>query len=41
MKTAAIYARVSTADQHVESQILDLREFAARRGLSGGQRIRR
>jgi DNA invertase Pin-like site-specific DNA recombinase len=33
MKRAAIYARVSTADQHVESQIYDLRELAARRGL--------
>ena len=29
MKTAAIYVRVSTADQHVESQLYDLREFAA------------
>src|SRR5271154_2229884 len=31
---AAIYVRVSTADQHVESQLYDLRELAARRGFS-------
>jgi DNA invertase Pin-like site-specific DNA recombinase len=31
MKTAAIYVRVSTADQHVETQLYDLRELAARR----------
>jgi DNA invertase Pin-like site-specific DNA recombinase len=30
---AAIYVRVSTADQHVESQLYDLREFAAQRGF--------
>ena len=35
MKTAAIYVRVSTADQHVETetQLLDLREFASKRGF--------
>ena len=33
MKTAAIYVRVSTADQHVESQLYDLRELAAQRGF--------
>ena len=33
MKTAAIYVRVSTADQHVESQLYDLRELATQRGL--------
>ena len=33
MKKAAIYVRVSTPDQHVESQLYDLRELAARRGL--------
>lgn len=33
MKTAAIYVRVSTADQHVESQLYDLREFAVKRGF--------
>jgi DNA invertase Pin-like site-specific DNA recombinase len=33
MKTAAIYVRVSTADQHVESQLYDLRELAAKRGF--------
>ena len=30
---AAIYVRVSTADQHVESQLYDLRELAQKRGL--------
>src|SRR6201984_2988181 len=34
MNKAAIYVRVSTADQHVESQLYDLRELAARRGFS-------
>jgi DNA invertase Pin-like site-specific DNA recombinase len=33
MKKAAIYARVSTADQHVETQLLDLRKLAAQRGF--------
>lgn len=33
MKKAAIYARVSTADQHVESQLYDLRQLAKQRGL--------
>jgi DNA invertase Pin-like site-specific DNA recombinase len=33
MKKAAIYVRVSTPDQHVESQIYDLRELAAQRGF--------
>jgi DNA invertase Pin-like site-specific DNA recombinase len=33
MKKAAIYARVSTADQHVESQLYDLRQLAERRGF--------
>jgi len=32
MKKAAIYVRVSTPDQHVESQLYDLRELAARKG---------
>jgi DNA invertase Pin-like site-specific DNA recombinase len=27
-RRAAIYARVSTGDQHVETQLLDLREMA-------------
>src|SRR5207237_1831140 len=31
MKKAAIYVRVSTPDQHVESQLYDLRELAAQR----------
>jgi DNA invertase Pin-like site-specific DNA recombinase len=30
---AAIYVRVSTADQHVESQLYDLRELASKRGF--------
>jgi DNA invertase Pin-like site-specific DNA recombinase len=33
MKKAAIYVRVSTPDQHVESQLYDLRELAAHRGF--------
>jgi DNA invertase Pin-like site-specific DNA recombinase len=31
-KCAAIYARVSTGDQHLETQLLDLREMARQRG---------
>lgn len=30
---AALYARVSTSDQHPETQLLDLRELAGQRGL--------
>lgn len=33
MQKAAIYVRVSTPDQHVESQLYDLRELAATRGF--------
>jgi DNA invertase Pin-like site-specific DNA recombinase len=33
MKKAAIYVRVSTPDQHVESQLYDLRELAVQRGF--------
>jgi DNA invertase Pin-like site-specific DNA recombinase len=33
VNTAAIYVRVSTADQHVESQLYDLRKFAAKEAL--------
>jgi DNA invertase Pin-like site-specific DNA recombinase len=33
MMKAAVYVRVSTPDQHVESQLYDLREFAAQRGF--------
>jgi DNA invertase Pin-like site-specific DNA recombinase len=33
MKKAAIYARVSTPDQHLENQFLDLRKLAAQRGF--------
>ena len=32
MKRAAIYMRVSTVDQHPETQLLDLRQMAAQRG---------
>src|SRR5690348_16590861 len=33
MKKAVIYARVSTMDQHAETQLLDLRQLAAQRGF--------
>jgi DNA invertase Pin-like site-specific DNA recombinase len=33
MKRAALYCRVSTVDQHPETQLLDLRQFADQRGL--------
>jgi DNA invertase Pin-like site-specific DNA recombinase len=33
MKRAALYMRVSTIDQHPETQLLDLRAMAAQRGL--------
>ena len=33
MKRAALYCRVSTGDQHLETQLLDLREMAKQRGL--------
>jgi amino acid transporter len=33
MKKAALYCRVSTVDQHVESQLYDLRQLAEQRGL--------
>jgi DNA invertase Pin-like site-specific DNA recombinase len=33
MKRAALYMRVSTVDQHPETQLLDLRLMAAQRGL--------
>ena len=32
MKRAALYMRVSTVDQHLETQLLDLRQMAAQRG---------
>ena len=32
-KRAVIYCRVSTGDQHLETQLLDLRELAKQRGL--------
>jgi DNA invertase Pin-like site-specific DNA recombinase len=33
MKRAAVYVRVSTVDQYPETQLLDLRQFAAQKGL--------
>jgi len=33
MKRAALYMRVSTVDQHPETQLLDLRQMAAQRGI--------
>jgi DNA invertase Pin-like site-specific DNA recombinase len=33
MKRAALYCRVSTGDQHIENQLLDLRKMAAQRGF--------
>jgi DNA invertase Pin-like site-specific DNA recombinase len=33
MKRAVLYARVSTPDQHVETQLYDLRKLAAQRGF--------
>lgn len=33
MKRAALYARVSTVDQHPETQLLDLRQLAEQRGF--------
>jgi len=33
VKKAAIYSRISTGDQHLETQLLDLREMAKQRGL--------
>jgi len=34
MKRAAFYVRVSTVDQHPETQLRELREYAKRRGLT-------
>ena len=33
MKRAALYVRVSSLDQHPETQLHDLRQFAAQRGF--------
>jgi DNA invertase Pin-like site-specific DNA recombinase len=33
MKRAALYLRVSTVDQHPETQLLDLRQMASQRGF--------
>jgi DNA invertase Pin-like site-specific DNA recombinase len=33
MKRAALYLRVSTVDQHPETQLYDLQQMAAQRGL--------
>jgi DNA invertase Pin-like site-specific DNA recombinase len=35
MKRAALYMRVSTLDQHPETQLLDLRQMASQRYPSG------
>jgi DNA invertase Pin-like site-specific DNA recombinase len=32
MKKCALYARVSTPEQHIETQLCDLRKFAEQRG---------
>ena len=32
-KRAVLYSRVSTGDQHLETQLLDLRDLAKQRGL--------
>jgi DNA invertase Pin-like site-specific DNA recombinase len=37
MKRAAFYVRVSTVDQHPETQLRELREYAHRRGLTVAQ----
>lgn len=37
MKRAAFYVRVSTVDQHRETQLRELREYAERRGLNVAQ----
>jgi len=34
VKRAALYMRVSTVDQHLETQLLDLRQMAAQRGYA-------
>jgi predicted site-specific integrase-resolvase len=34
VKKVAIYARVSTPDQHIETQLYDLRKLAAQRGFA-------
>ena len=41
MKRAAIYVRVSSPDEHVESQLYDLRELAAQRGFEIAKEYRR
>jgi DNA invertase Pin-like site-specific DNA recombinase len=40
-KRAAIYARVSTGEQHLETQLLDLREMAKQRGYEVAHEIHR
>ncbi|MGC1780983.1 MAG: recombinase family protein [Acidobacteriaceae bacterium] len=37
MKRAALYMRVSTVDQHPETQLLELRRFAEQRGFEIAQ----
>jgi DNA invertase Pin-like site-specific DNA recombinase len=40
MKRAALYCRVSTVDQHPETQLPNLQQFAAQRGLQIVQGVR-
>ena len=40
LKRAAIYARVSTTDQHIDAQLYDLRELARQRGFEVQQEYR-
>ena len=37
MKKCALYARISTPDQHLETQLYDLRKLAAQRGFEVGR----
>ena len=41
MKRAGLYTRVSTLDQNPETQLLDLRQFAAQRGARGRRNLHR
>ena len=39
LQVAALYARVSTQDQHAEAQLAELRAYAARRGLEAREYV--
>ena len=41
MRRAVLYMRVSTVDQHPETQLHDLRQMAAQRGYSRDPRVHR